>query len=277
MPQLATDEQRRVRGHRHLRPGDRLRSVPRIGEPVRRHLQVQLHRRAGGFRGDIGELRLVALFTAELDADVLAAGVDDRVAQRLVAVLLGHPFLVGEELGGQRRQRADRHHLESVLLGGLLRFLQALGHTGFEGLQPTSGHLEHRVVELEVEGADLGLIVVIEAGEHLLVARAGLIALADEVELEFEPDRARRFEIRMTKVGIEELEILRELLPIQRAFLRRVPLRADCLTHRTSKPQTTGFVRGRRPQHHPDTSAGGNRPSVDSPYDFDHNTCRPAR
>ncbi len=160
-----------------------------------------------------------------------------------------------------------------------------MGDTGLEGIQPAPGHLEHRMIEFEVEGADLRLVLVIESSEHLLVAQARLVALADEVELEFEPDRSRRFEIRMTKVGIEELEVLRELLPIQCAFLWRVPLRADCLTHRTSKPQTAGFVRGRcaggaciaSVLHHPDTCGVGNRPSVDSHHDFDHITRTPAR
>ena len=260
VPQPAADEQRRIRCHRHLCAGDRLRGVPRIGEPVRRHLQVQLHRRARGLGGDICELRRIPFVATELDLHVLSPRVDDRVAQRLVAVLLGHPLLVGEEPRGQRRQGPDRHRLEPVRLGGPLDPLQAMGDAGLERLQPAPGDLQHRMVELEVESADLRLVFLVEAGEHILVAQARLVLTVDEVELEFEPDGACGFEFRMAEVGIEQLEVLRELLPIQCALLRRVPLRVDFLTHRTSKPQTAGFARGslrsrlrlRSRSHHPD-------------------------
>jgi hypothetical protein len=151
-----------------------------------------------------------------------------------------------------------------------------MGDPRLERLQPAPGDLQHRMVELEVESADLRLVFVVEAGEHILVAQARLVLTVDEVELEFEPDGACGFEFRMAEVGIEQLEVLRELLPIQCALLRRVPLRVDFLTHRTSKPQTAGFARGslrsllrlRSRSHHPDGPARDEPPSVDSGHDL---------
>src|SRR5699024_1452527 len=158
--------------------------------------------------------------------------------------------------------------LEPVRLGGPLDPLQAMGDPRFERLQPAPGDLQHRMVEFEVESADLRLVFVVEAGEHILVAQTRLVLTIDEVELEFEPDGACGFEFRMTEVGIEQLEVLRELLPIQCALLRRVPLRVDFLTHRTSKPQTAEFARGsprsllrlRSRSHHPDGPTAMSRP-----------------
>ena len=86
-PELAAEEERRVRRHGDLRAGDRLGRVPVAREALGLGLEVQLDARAGRLGGDrVGEGG-EALDAGDRDLEVLAASGEDLLVEVAVAGL----------------------------------------------------------------------------------------------------------------------------------------------------------------------------------------------
>ena len=99
------------------------------------------------------------------------------------------------------------------------------------------------MVELDVVGADLRLVLLIQVGEHLPVVADGLPVLVDEVELELEPDRAVIVELGRLERTVEDLQIIAQPLPVTGPLLRRVLLGGYGFTH-GSEITTDSWVAG---------------------------------
>ena len=166
----------------------RLGGVPVRGEVLGRDLQVQLHARAGRLGGDgvaVGGDPLPRR-ALDVEVDVLAAGVEDRVVERRVAVVGADPLAL-EVLGHDRRQDADRHDVRAALLGRRGRGVERGPQLFLEldrrvARQRARGH-----VELDVVLRQLGLVAGVGDGlEDLGVGELGLVVVVDEVELDLQ-------------------------------------------------------------------------------------------
>ena len=130
----------------------------------------------------------------DVDQDVLAAGGEDRVVERLVAGRLAHP-LARQVFGHQRRQDTDHHDVGAGLVGLGLRRVEAGPHLGFE-LQSRAARQRPRWnVEFDVVGAQFGLIGRVgDRRQHVRVAHRRLVVAVDQVALDLHAGQ-RPFEL----------------------------------------------------------------------------------
>lgn len=137
-------------------------------------VEMQLHRGAGGFGGDVTEFFADVFAVGEVDVDQLATGFNYCIAQRPVAVLLGHPGRVGQELRCDGGECADHGHLHTSRCGGLANPGKTVVDAVFQALQAIVFHRQVWMVELNVVIADLRLEFPVEQIEHLTAAEGRL-------------------------------------------------------------------------------------------------------
>ena len=191
-PQLLAEEERRVRRHRHLHAGDRLRRVPVGGERVGLDLEVQLDARARRLRRDRVGVGRQALDAADVDLEVLAARGEDLLVEQLVA-RVGAEGVGVEVRPVDGREDPDHHHVRADRARALLGMVQAAAHGLLELAEDPVGELARRDVDLDVELPELGLEVGI--GDRLEDGRIGQRrppVVVGEVELDLQAERAAR-------------------------------------------------------------------------------------
>jgi hypothetical protein len=203
---------------------------------------VELHAGAGGLRRDRVGRRAQPLDAADVQADVLAAGVDDLLVEREVSLVAGQ---VGqhEVPRGQRGEDADQHDrgvgLHRAVLGAREAGPDVLLVAREAGVldQPRAR------VELEVELAELGLECRVgEVGQDLRVAHRRLGLAVDQVELDLEPGRRPLgVEPEVVEHQREDVKATPDLLPISDTLLAREPDRRHILAH-ACPPRRTGPV-----------------------------------
>ena len=234
VPQPLAQQERRVRGEGHLRAGDRLRGVPCGGELLGRDLEVQLHRRAGGFRGDRveGGIQPTAL-AIDAQVDLLAAGHHHGVLERLVARARCPPLVVREQLLGDGGEMADRDHAGAVTLRGGIGALHLLAQLGLQIAQPGAGGMGHRKVRLEVEPADLvDEVLVVQILQDRVHQQGGRHPVGlGEVHLQLDADGSFVDEFRRVQEGLEQVEVPTQLLAIAGALGTGVLRGADLASH----------------------------------------------
>ena len=203
----------------------------------------------------------------DADGDVLAARVEDLLAQQLVA-------RVGAERGqghvalGEGRQDADHHLVRADLAGRGLRVVERAPQAVLEGGQPTLAQGRRGDVDLDVELAELGLEVRLgDRLQHLGVLERRVTPVVDEVELDLEPGhRVVGVEAGLAQHPGEDVEVAPHLLAVARAIGPRELLLLDFFSHgatlatreppgQVSPPAGMGALRPR----------GSGRPAVPAP------------
>ncbi len=191
MPQLLAEQEGRVGGQGHLDPGDGLRRVPVVGEPLRRHLEVELRAGAGGLRGDRVRVGAQPVDAAHLDAQVLAARREDLVVEQAVARVLRERGLP-DVLLAQRGQDAGHDQVGADGRGALLGVVQRGPDLGLPGIGAALGQPARRHVDLQVEAAQLGRPGGVgDRLEHVAVAHRRLGPVVDQVELDLQAHPGR--------------------------------------------------------------------------------------
>ena len=149
------------------------------------------------------------------DRDVLAAGVEDLLAQQPVA-RVGAEAVDRHVPLGEGRQDADHHHVRADLGGLGLGVVEAVAQGVLERGQPVLAELGRGDVDLDVELAELGLEVrARDRLERLGVLQGGVAALVDEVELHLEPGhRVVGVEARLAQHPGEDVQVAPDLLPV---------------------------------------------------------------
>ena len=152
------------------------------------------------------------------DRDVLAAGVEDLLAEQPVA-RVGAEAVDGHVPLGEGRQDPDHHHVRADLGGLRLGVVEAVAQGVLERGQPALAELGRRHVDLDVELAELGLEVGVgDRLQRLGVLQRRVAALVDQVELDLEPGhRVVGVEARLAQHPGEHVEAAPDLLPVPRA------------------------------------------------------------
>ncbi len=190
---------------------------------------MQLHAGARRFGRDRRGLQAQPLGSRDVDHDVLAAGGEDRIVERLIARRLAHPS-ARKMFGHQRRQDADHHDVRAALVGLGLGGVEAGAYFGLQLECGVAGQWPWWNVEFDVVGAELGLIGRVgDRCQHLAVAHRGLILGVDEIALDLHAgQRPVELETGLGEHCFEHVEAQLHLAPVLasvRARKRSVLLR----------------------------------------------------
>ena len=153
----------------------------------------------------------------DLDRDVLAASVEDLLAEQLVA-RVGADAVRGHVVRGQRRQDPDHHQVRADLGRLGLGAVEVAAQQLLELLEPALTELDRRHVDLDVEQAELGLEGGVGDGRQRLgVLQRRVAVLVDQVELDLEPGhRVVGVEPRLAQHPGEHVETAPDLLAVAR-------------------------------------------------------------
>ncbi len=244
VPQLAPEDERRVRADGDLRGGCGLRRVPGGGEPVRRGLEVELHRGAGGL-GCYGLEGPAQPFGAgDVDGDGLPARRHDLVVQQHVTVIRRER--VGRHLlGGDRRQYSRHHQPGAEFPGHSVRVAQ--GDAQFFGQivehapgQPPGGHIEFQgelsELRLEIPGG--------HSRQHFVVDHSGRPVGIGEAQFHLETDLvARPLEAVLLQQRAEGVETRVQPGPEPLSRGQVEPVGHDLLPHRAPPGSSVSWAR----------------------------------
>ena len=166
------------------------------------------------------------------DRDVLAAGVEDLLAQQLVA-RVGAQAAHAHVALGEGRQDADHHHVGADLRRLGLGVVEAAAQAVLEGREAALAQPGRRHVDLDVELTELGLEVGVgDRLERLGVLQRRVTLLVDQVELDLDPGhRVVGVEACLAQHPREHVEVATHLLPVSRAVSAGELLSFDLFAH----------------------------------------------
>lgn len=240
-PQLPAEQERCVGTECHLHRCHGLGGVPHIGEPVGRHLEMELYGGAGGLRGDRRRGAGEPLDPFDVEGEILAPGRQHLFVEQGVTVDVGE--IRGDHvMPGEGRENSD-HHDPRV---DLTRFAVGISEAGTEFLgelvENPSGQPVRSHVHFHVEHSEFGLeITARDTLQHLGIHHPGHPVGPREIQLDLQTHQILgpvepilRQESPQHRQA--HLQLSAVLLPIGQSGTTRF----DLLTHRSVPPRSSG-------------------------------------